>query len=209
MIKIFILDDHSVVREGLKRIVEESADMKVVMEAQDGFDALKKLKNTDVDLLITDLSVPGVSGVELISRIKSLKQNLPILVLTIHPEDQFGLRILRAGASGYLTKESAPRMLLHAIRKVLAGGRYISENLAEQLAFQQLDHPAKNLHEKLSNREFSILCMLGMGKGVSEIASELGLSVKTISTYKARIMQKMHIKNTAQLIRYAIMHHLV
>ncbi|RJQ83913.1 MAG: DNA-binding response regulator [Desulfobacteraceae bacterium] len=208
MIKIFILDDHSVVREGLKRIIEESADMKVVMEAGDGLDALRKLKKADVDLIITDLSVPGVSGVELIKRMKSLKPQLPILVLTIHAEDQFGLRILKTGAAGYLTKESAPRLLLNAIQKVLSGGRYISENLAEQLALQLID-PGKNLHEKLSHREFSILCMFGMGKTVSEVSSELGLSVKTVSTYKARIMQKMNMKSTAQLIRYAIVNHLV
>ena len=208
MIKILILDDHSVVREGLKRIIEESSDLKVVMEAADGLDALRKLKKTEVDLVITDLSVPGISGVELVKRIKAFNQNLPILVLTIHPEDQFGLRVLKAGAAGYLTKESAPKLLLKAIRKVLAGRRYINEALAEQLALH-LDDLEKPLHEKLSDREFSILCMFGLGKTVSEVASELGLSVKTISTYKARIMQKMHMKSTAQLIRYAIVNKLV
>jgi len=208
LIRIFILDDHSVVREGLKRIIEESPDLKVMAEAADGAEALRVLSKTEVDLVITDLSVPGISGVELISRMKALRQKTPILVLTIHPEDQFGLRILKAGASGYLTKESAPRMLLRAIQKILAGGKFISETLAEQIALQ-LDNVDKLPHEKLSDREFSVLCMFGMGKTVSEVASELGLSVKTVSTYKARIMQKMQIKTTAQLIRYTIMNNLV
>lgn len=209
MIKILIADDHAIVREGLKQIVAETADMVVVDEATSGHEVLEKVWNNEYDVVILDISMPGRGGVDILKQLKGQKPNLPILILSMHPEEQYAVRVLKAGAAGYLTKESAPDELITAIRRVSAGRKYVSSSLAEKLAFD-LERDTKKLgHEILSDREYQVMCMIASGKRVQEIAEELCLSVKTISTYRSRILEKMKLKNNAELMHYAIKHGLV
>jgi DNA-binding NarL/FixJ family response regulator len=208
--KILIVDDHAVVRRGLQQIVLDEYKDLVFGEATNGQEALEIVSQQDWDVVVLDISMPGRSGLDVLKEVKRDHPDLPVLVLSIHPEDQFAVRVLRAGASGYMTKETAPEELVTAINKVLAGGTYVSPSLAEILA-QDLQRDASDisLHKKLSDREYEVMLMIASGKAVSEIADELALSVKTISTYRARILEKVHMRSNAELTRYAIKHGLV
>ncbi|HLE28328.1 MAG TPA: response regulator transcription factor [Anaerolineales bacterium] len=209
MIKVLIADDHAVVRQGLKQILGETSDMQVVGEATTGPEALEKARAEGWDVMILDLTLPGRSGFEILKALRAEKPDQPVLILSMHAEDQFAVRLLKAGASGYLTKESVPEELIKAIRKVVAGGKYVSPALAERLAFE-MDAASERLpHEALSDREFQVMQMIATGKAVKQIAEELSLSVKTVSTYRARILEKMNLKTNADLIHYAIQQRLI
>lgn len=209
MIRILIADDHTIMREGLKRILEGIDDIQVVAEAVDGFDTLEKARLGNFDVLLMDLSMPGRSGVDLIRQIKDEMPKLPILILTMHEEEQYAVRAIRAGARGYLTKESAGTQLVTALRKVASGRPYISMEVAEQLAMSAM--PADNglPHTQLSDREFEVFNHLVKGRSITEIGDLLHLSVKTVSTHKTRILQKMGMTNMSDLVQYAIAHHLL
>jgi len=209
MIKILIADDHAIVRKGLVQILADSPDTIVVDEASDGNEALRKADDGDFDLVLLDISMPGRGGLDVLKELKSRKPGLPVLILSMHPEDQYAVRALRSGASGYLTKGSASDDLLHAINKVLSGGKYISSSLAERLADVLDNNAEKAPHETLSNREYQVMHMIGAGKTVTEVAAEMSLSVKTISTFRARILHKMKLKNNSELTRYVIQNNLV
>jgi DNA-binding NarL/FixJ family response regulator len=208
MIRILIADDHAIVREGLKQLFALDRDIEVAAEAVDGAQVLEILREDKVDLVLLDMTMPGVSGVNLISRIRSLDSPPPILVLSMHNELQIARRALNAGASGYLTKDSRPDILLAAIRKVAAGGRFIDAVLAEEMVFE-MGGDQRLPHELLSDREFHILRLLVRGMSINEVAQELLISNKTVSTHKARLMQKMNFTNNAELVRYAVDHGLV
>jgi DNA-binding NarL/FixJ family response regulator len=205
-IKILIADDHAIVRKGLKQVLEEAPDMEVAGEATNGTEALEQIRNHDWSVAVLDMSMPGRSGIELIKLAKAEKPKLPILVLTMHSEDQYAVRALQAGASGYLTKESAPEQLVNAIRKVAAGGVYVSASTAEKLAQNLMPSHEVLPHTLLSNREFEIFKMLTSGMSLTDAADKLSLSVKTISTHKTHILEKMHLANQTELVRYAIKH---
>jgi len=208
MIKVLIVDDHAIVRKGLKEILTAEADIKVC-EAGDAEQASELIRKEDWDLIVLDLDLPGKSGLKLLEEIKREPRPLPVLVLSIYPEEQFALRTLRAGAAGYMSKNAAPEQLVSAIRKILGGGKHISETVAEMLLLRATSATETSLHEKLSDREFQILCLFGRGKTNSSIARDLSISVPTVSTYRARILEKMGMKTTAELIRYAVQHRLV
>ena len=209
MLKILIADDHAIVRQGLKQIVAETRDMVVAGEASNGQELFNKLKEDDYDVIVLDITMPGRSGMDVLRQLRSERPRLPVLILSVHSEEQYALRALRAGASGYLTKESAPDELVVAIRKVSLGGKYISSSLAEKLAFELEVGHGQAPHETLSDREYQVMCMIASGKTVTEIAQELYLSEKTISTYRTRILEKMQMKNNAELTYYAIKNGLV
>jgi len=209
MIKVLVADDHTLVRKGLKKILLDTKDVKVVDEASDDKEILTKVSNNDYDLVLLDISLPGRNGIDVLKQIKCMKPELPVLILSMYPEEQYAIRSIKAGASGYLTKESAPDELIDAIRKVAWGRKYITSSLAERLAMEIGEKTGRLLHESLSDREYQVMCMIASGKTVKEIAETLSLSVKTISTYRARILEKMHLKNNAQLTYYAIKHGLV
>ncbi len=208
MIKVLIVDDHAVVRKGLKEILTHEPDIKV-FEAGDAAQASKLIKRDEWDLVVLDLDMPNKSGLEFLEEIGKSARPIPVLVLSIYPEEQFAVRTLRAGAAGYLSKDAAPEDLVAAIRKILGGGRFISEAVAEMLLQHVTSGQNAALHDGLSDREFQILCMFGKGKTISAIARELSLSVPTVSTYRARILEKMGMKTTAELIRYAVKQQLV
>jgi DNA-binding NarL/FixJ family response regulator len=209
MIRILLADDHAIVREGLKEILVRDFEKVVCGEAGNAQQVLELVRKQKWDLLILDISMPGRSGLDILGDLKKLTPRLPVLVLSMHPEDQLGKRVLKAGASGYMNKQSAPEELIAAVRKVLAGRLYVSPALAERLASDLHENAVRPLHEALSNREFEVLRMIAMGKTVTEIAQELHLSVSTVSTHRARILQKMNMKTTSELIRYALRNHLV
>lgn len=208
MIRVFIVDDHEIIRQGLKMLLKEAPDLTVVGEAADGNEALKKLRTAECDVLVLDMNMPGKSGIELLTEIKALRPKLHILVLTIHPEDKFALKTLKAGASGYLCKDTALEELEVAIRNIYNKGRYISNTLAEQLAFEVVpDNRA--LHEQLSRRENEILIKIARGMKVKDIAAELNLSISTVFTYRLRIFEKLNVKSNVELTHYAIEHKLI
>ncbi len=209
MIRIVIADDHTIMREGLKRILQEVEDIEVIGEAVDGFEVLATVRKAGFDLLLMDLSMPGRSGVDLIRQIKDEAPKLPILVLTMHEEEQYAVRAIRAGASGYLTKESAGTQLVTAIRKVASGRPFISLEVAEQLAIDAMPARHELPHKDLSDREFEVFNLLVSGKSITEIAVMLHLSVKTVSTHKTRILLKMDSNSLAELVQYAIAHGLL
>ena len=209
MIRVFIVDDHEIIRQGLKMILKEASDLVVVGEAQDGIEALRKIKNTDCDVMLLDMNMPGRSGIDLLADIKALKPKMHILVLSIHPEDKFALRTLKAGASGYLCKDTALEELVMAIRKIHNKGRYISNTLAEQLAFSIIPENETPAANQLSSRENEILVKIASGVKVKDIAEELGLSISTVFTYRLRIFEKLNIKNNVELTHYAIENKLV
>ena len=206
MIRIVIADDHAIVREGLKRIVSSVQDMEVVGEAADGGEVMQRVRELSFDVLMLDLSMPGRSGMELIKLAKAEKPKLRILVLSMHQELQYAVRAIKSGASGYLTKESAPAELLQALRKVAAGGAYVTSEVAEQLALGAMPGGAGASHDALSPREFEVFRQLAAGLSVTEIGVRLNLSVKTVSTHKANLMQKLSLHNQSELVRYAIKH---
>jgi len=204
MIKTIIADDHTIVREGLKQILNETDDVSVSGEAKNGGELLKKLRREIFDVVVLDISMPGSNGLDALKQIKIISPDLPVLVLSMHPEEQYAVRALKAGAAGYLAKDSASEELLKAIRKIAAGGKYVSPSLAEKLAVDLDVDRERPLHETLSDREYQVLCMIASGRTVKEVAEELSLSVKTVSTYRSRILDKMHMANNAQLTHYAI-----
>ena len=209
MVRIVVCDDHAIVREGLKQILAAQPDFKVIAEASDGHQALQRVRELEFDVLLLDMSMPGKSGVELIKLVKAEKPKLRILVLTMHEEHQYAVRAIRAGASGYLTKEGASAQLVTALRKVAGGGAYISAEVAEQLALSAMPDANAAPHERLSDREFQVFRMIAEGRSVSEIADRLNLSVKTVSTHKANVLSKMGLSTQGELIRYALENKLV
>jgi DNA-binding NarL/FixJ family response regulator len=208
MIKVIVVDDHPVVRRGLKQIIEDEPDMKVAGEAKNAGECFSLVQKTDCTLVVLDITLPDRNGFDVLKQLKYEHPNLPILILSVHPEDQYGLRFIKAGASGYLMKEGAPDELVKAIRKVNAGGKYISASLAEKLV-SRLEAFDKPPHENLSNREFQILCMIAQGKSLKNIADELCIGEKTVSTYRSRIMEKMKIGTNSGLTRYALENKLI
>ena len=209
MIRVLIADDHAILRRGLKEILVRELDGVTCGEAEDAQQTLTAVQNDTWDLVILDISMPGRSGLDLLGDLQRMQPKLPVLVLSMHAEDQYGKRMLKAGASGYMNKESAPEELIKAIHKVLAGGRYVSPALAEKLALGLQQDAGQAVHETLSSREFEILRMIASGRTVTQIATELHLSPTTVSTYRTRILGKMSMATTAELIRYALQSHLV
>jgi len=209
MIRVLIADDHAVVRQGLKQILGDMPEMVVAGEATTGQEVLDRVRAETWDVLVLDISMPDHSGLDILKQLSSERPKLPVLVLSMYSEDQYAVRVLKAGASGYLTKESAADELVKAIRKVMSGGRYVSSFLAEKLAFEMGSDSSQLPHEALSDREFQVLRMIAAGKSVTEIAAELYLSVKTVSTYRARMLEKMNLGTTAELIHYAMQNHLI
>jgi len=209
MIRILVADDHPIIRRGLKQIIDEEFNMKVEDEAENGYEVLEKIQKNNFDVILLDISMPGMNGLDVLKQIKSIKSNLHVLILSIYPEEHYAVRVLKAGASGYLSKESAPEELVKAIRKVNTGGRYVSSSLAEKLAFNISADDNKMVHELLSDREFQVMFMIASGKTVSDIAAELSLSVKTVSTYRCRILDKMNLNSNAELTHYAFENNLI
>jgi len=204
MINVLIADDHTIVREGLKQIFKETSDIIVTGEAGSGAEVIEKISENRYDVVVLDISMPGRGGLDVIKYIKTHYPEIPVLVLSIYSEDQYAVRVLKAGASGYLTKETASEQLILAVRKISEGRKYVSADLAEKLASSLDENQQKAAHAKLSDREFQVLKLIGSGMTVGEIAEEFSLSVKTISTNRARILKKMNMKNNAELICYAI-----
>ena len=209
MLKILVADDHTIVRDGLKQILGEVPDMIVAGEAADGSKVLRKVREGHYDLVLLDIAMPGISGMDVLKQLRSERPDLPVLMLSMYPEEQYAIRTLRAGASGYLTKESASDELITAIRKVCSGGKYITSSLAEKLAFCLDSYSDQPVHERLSDREYQVVRMIASGKTVTEIAEALSLSVKTISTNRSRALKKMGMKTNAEITYYAIKHGLV
>ena len=209
MIKVIIADDHDVIREGVKRILAETPDMRVVAEAADGQELLEKVRAKPYDVVLLDLTMSGRGGLETLKILKTDQPKLPVLVLTMHAEDQYAVRVLKAGAAGFLHKSHVSAQLADAIRKVVSGGKYLTAETADALAVDLGADSEQLPHKRLSDREFQVLCLIGSGKTVSEIAKELSLSVQTISTYRAHILEKMGLENNAQLTHYALQHQLV
>ncbi len=209
MIKILIADDHPIVRQGFKQVLSETADLVVADEAGNGQEVLALVARKDYDVILLDISMPGKNGLEVLKELRITNTKIPVLILSIYPEEQYAIRALKAGASGYLTKASAPEELISAIRKVSRGGKYISSSLAEKIAYELDGDAEKAPHDTLSDREYQILLMIASGKTVSDIADEMCLSVKTVSTYRSRILEKMKMKNNAELTTYAIRNKLV
>jgi two-component system invasion response regulator UvrY len=207
--RILIADDHAVVRLGLKKILTEAFKKAVVGEAANSQEALERVWKEPWDIVILDLTMPGRSGLEVLKEIKKERPKLPVLILSMHPEDQFAVRLLKAGASGYMTKESAPEELVGAVKKAVAGGRYVSVGLAEKLASLVARDVHAAPHESLSDREFLIMRLIASGKPVGAIARDLSLSVKTVSTYRARVLLKMAMTNNSELIHYCFQNQLV
>lgn len=209
MIRILIADDHAVVREGIKTIIAGQSSMIVEDEAASGQEALSRLAGKNYDVVLLDISMPGKSGLDVLEEIKTLHPKLPVLILSMHPEEQYAVRTLRAGASGYLTKASAPQELIQAIQKVSKGGKYVTLSLAEKLAFEIDADAERPSHEKLSNREYQVMLLLASGQSVSEAADKLCLSSKTVATYRTRILEKMNMKKNAELTLYAVRNKLI
>ncbi len=207
--KIIIADDHALVREGLKKILREEPDMEVIADVKNSTEVFEILRTIKPDILLLDISMPGRSGLDIIKELKAEYPALPILIISIHPEDRFAFRAFQAGAAGYLTKEIAPEELVRAIRKIVKGGTYVTERFAERLAQHLADDNNKMPHESLSAREFEVLCLIAAGKTLKQIAQDLRLSVNTISTYRARILEKMGMKTNSELTAYAIRNKLI
>lgn len=209
MIKVLVADDHSVVRRGLQQILTDEPDMVVAAEAVNAAEALERTRDVDLDVVVLDIFMPDRSGLEVLQEIRKECPGLPVLILSMYPEEQFAVRVMKAGAAGYLTKDAAPEELVGAIRKVVGGGKYVSQSLAERLAFEVEEMHVQEPHEKLSNREFEIMLMIASGKTLKEMAAVISLSEKTVSTYRARLLEKMGMHNNAEIMRYAFDKHLV
>ncbi|MDO8262386.1 MAG: response regulator transcription factor [Gallionella sp.] len=204
MTRILIVDDHAIVRQGLARILEKNQGMKIVAECDNGIDALNWLRGNDCDIALIDISMPGMNGIDLLKQLREEKPKLPVLVISIYPEDQYAVRLIKAGAAGYLTKGCAPAIVVEAVCQIANGKKYISPTVAEMLANEFGAQDGKLPHETLSDREYQIFLLLAEAKTVSEIADALALSGKTISTYRSRILEKMHLRNNAELMHYVI-----
>ena len=209
MIKVLIADDHPIVRQGLKQILLEEFERPILGEAQNCQEVLELVQKQDWDVVVLDISMPGRGGLEVLRELKQARPKLSVLILSLHPEDQYAVRALRAGAAGYMTKEVAPEELVKAIKKIREGGKYVSPTLAEKIAFDLEKETGNLLHETLSDREYQVMMLIASGKKLSEIAEELSLSVKTIGTYRTRILEKMKMKTNAELTFYAIRHQLI
>jgi len=204
MIRVLIADDHAIVRVGLKQILSETLDLVVTGEACDGLEVLEKVRTNPYDVVVLDVSMPGLNGIDVLKELKYEKAELPVLILSMHSEEQYAIRLLKAGAAGYLTKDRAPEELVAAIHRVALGRKYVTASLAEKLADSLDEDMAKQPHETLSDREYQVLCQITLGKSMKEIGDELHLSIKTISTYRSRILEKMRMKSNAELIHYVI-----
>jgi two-component system invasion response regulator UvrY len=209
LIKLLVADDHAIVRKGIEQIIAETDDIIVAGEAGNGQEVMEKVRKNAYDLVLLDVSMPGKDGLEILKELRKHWPKLVILMVSMYPEEQYAVRALRSGASGYLTKESAADELIAAIRKVSSGGKYVSVSLAEKLAVKLGNHSDKSPHERLSDREFRIMCMIASGKTPTEIAHDLVLSIKTISTYRTRLLKKMGMKTNAEVTRYAIENKLI
>lgn len=208
-IRVLIADDHSIVRRGLKQILSDTDDLVVAGEAEDGVKALHMVRQGEWDVVLMDVSMPDRNGIDALKLIKKEFPKLPVLILSMHPEEHYAVRALKAGAAGYLNKQGAPEQLVHAIRQVAAGKKYVSAAVAEELANAIGEDTEKLPHEKLSDREYQTLCMIASGKTLTQIGQELNLSVKTVSVYRARLLEKMKLKNNAELTHYGLKHGLV
>ena len=209
MINVLIADDHALIRKGLKQLLDDTDDMRVMGEAENGMQAIRMVEETAYDVVLLDISMPDKHGVEVLKQIKINRPQLPVLMLSMHPEEQYALRSMKAGAAGYLNKQSAPLQLVTAIRQVASGKKYISTELAEQLANGLSQGYQELLHQTLSNREYQTLCLMASGKKLSEMADIMSLSPKTVSVYRSRLLEKMKLKNNAEAIHYAISNHLI
>ena len=207
--KILIADDHAVVREGLKQILSQIDEIASITEAENGINVIDLALNQKFDLILLDISMPGKSGFEILNYLKQIKPELPILIISVHPENQYAKRVLKAGAAGYISKFASPEELKQAIITSIKGEKYISRELAQELAMGLMKNKSKNPAESLSNREFEVMRLIASGKTVSEIADEICLSIKTISTYRSRILSKMNFKNNAEITKYCIMNELI
>jgi len=208
-VRVLIADDHPIFRAGLKETLAKETDVNFIGEADNGYKALELAQKQCWDVVVLDITMPGKGGVEVLQELRRDQPKLPVLVLSAHPEDQLALRLLKAGAAGYLTKDQAPKVLVAAIRKVLAGGKYISESLAEKAVEQLASGTAKPLHETLSDREYQIMRMIASGKTIEEIGKELFLGASTVRTYRARVFEKMKMKSGTELVRYALENKLI
>jgi len=210
MIKVLLADDHKIVREGLRRIIEESGEMEVVAEAADGHDAISRALDTRPDVAVVDISMPGMDGLEVVSQLKSLAPSMPVLILTMHDEEQYVVRAVESGAMGYVTKQSAPEQLVDAVKKLYAGGLYLTEKASEALALRVIrGDKFKSEAESLSMRELQVLRKLALGQTNHEIADSYHLSVKTVDTYRSRILKKLNLRNNAELSRFAMQNKIV
>ncbi len=207
--KVLIADDQVIIREGLRQILLRMPEVKLVDEAENGQEVLRKAAKKKYDIIVLDISMPEMSGLEVLKELRQKKPNSAVLILSIHPEENYAVRVLKAGASGYINKSSASDELIQAIRTVVAGGKYITSNTAEKLVTEIKEDTLKSSHEKLSDREYQVLCMIASGKTVKEISEYLCLSIKTVSTYRARILEKMKMKNNSEITFYAIKHELI
>lgn len=204
MIRVFVADDHAVVRRGMLQILEEAPDMVAAGEASTGREVLGAMLKRDCDVLVLDISMPDGSGLEVLKQLRTLRPDLRVLILSMYPEKQYALRVLKAGAAGYLTKDSAPDELIAAIRQVAGGGRYVTQALTQKLAAELGSEAEKEPHDALSDREYQVMTMLATGKSITDVATALSLSVKTVSTYRARVLEKLGLSSTAEIMRYAI-----
>jgi two-component system invasion response regulator UvrY len=209
MIRVLIVDDHDIVREGIKQIFSETTDITVAGEARSGGEAIEAVRRDGCDVIILDLNLPDRPGLDVLSQIHALAPQTPILILSMHTEASYVSRALQAGALGYVSKNSARAHLVTAIRKVARGERYLAPEFAESVAFDLVDHAGKSHHSRLTDREFQVLCLIAAGKPPREIAAELNLSVKTVGSHRARLLEKMQLKNNAEIVQYAIEHHLL
>lgn len=209
MINILVVDDHALIRKGLKQLLEDSPDLKITGEAATGVQAINMVRAQHFDLMLLDINLPDKHGIEILKQFKTEQPDLKIIVLSMYPEDQYGVRALKAGAMGYINKQSASDVLLHATRQVLSGKKYISDTLAEQLLNNLIGESQDLMHQSLSNREYQTLCLMASGKSLSDISEIMNLSPKTVSVYRGRMLAKMGFTNNAEAIHYAITHHLV
>jgi len=204
MIKIMIVDDHPIVRSGLKNIISDESDMQIVCEASSGKQVEKLVRENDLDIIILDISLPDISGFEILTRLRNSFPDIPVLMLSVMSEDLYASKSLKAGASGFINKESAPEELIIAIRKIISGNHYISPLFAEKIALDFKGKLLKAPHDRLSSREFQVLTFIASGKALSEIATDLSLNIKTVSTYRTRLLEKMNVKSNADLVKYCI-----
>lgn len=204
MIRVLIADDHAIVRKGLRQIAKEQGSGIEVDEAENGQEVIEKVQTTTYDVLVLDISMPGRNGLDILQEVRHSNPKLPVLILSMHPEEQYAIRMLKSGASGYLTKDCAPDQLVPALQKIARGGKYVSDTLAERLLFDLTGESNQQPHEILSDREYSVLLLIGQGKTPTEIAEQMVLSVKTVSTYRTRILEKLNLQSTAELIRYVV-----
>jgi two-component system invasion response regulator UvrY len=209
MLRILLCDDHPILREGLKKILLQQSDIKVVEEAGSGAEMLEMSTTARFDVIILDITLPDMNGLDVLKRLQAAGNRAGVLILSMHPEEQYATRALKAGAAGYLQKESAPAELVSAVRRIAGGGKYVTASLAEKLAFELQGPGDRAPHELLSDREYQVLCLLASGHGIKAIASDLGLSAPTVATYRSRVMTKLDLSTTVDLVRYALAHKLV